>query len=378
MIQSVWLSKLIQKILNEPGNALSDSHNNVRRIFSAEEDYIILLEPDRSRGAVLYSGKDTTVILSDDSIGGKAEQLEKAAACREISDVGSDLCIPLKNYQTDAFAVLILTGKAGQRPDETAEYTVSNFAAFLYSEGMGGILASENPTVVSVKDLEVSYRHDGFVTKAVRGVSFDICANELAVIEGASGCGKTSLLNCVGGMLTPSAGSILFNGKDVARMNRAELAEYRRDSVGFIFQHYNLIADLTVEENVAIAATIGKESMSVNEALRMVGMDTKADRYPTQLSGGQQQRVCIARAIVKRSDFLICDEPTGALDTENSSQVIQILQSLAKEQGIAVIMITHNPLFSLIADHCLKMSDGMIVEEIRQPFPLPAKELQLK
>ena len=377
MIRSVWLSKLIRKTINEPGNVLFDSHNNVRKIFSAEEDMIILLEPDRSKGTILYSGKDTTVIFSDDSIGEKAEQLEKAAACREISDVGNNLCIPLRNYQTDVFAVLVLPGKAGMRPDEAAENTISNFAAFLYSEGMGGILASKNMTVLSVKDLEVSYRHDDVVTKAVRGVSFDICANELAVIEGASGCGKTSLLNCVGGMLTPSAGSIMFKGKDVAQMNRTELSEYRRNSVGFVFQRYNLIADLTAEENVAVAATIGRESMGVSEALRMVGMEDKADRYPNQLSGGQQQRVCIARAIVKRSDFLICDEPTGALDTENSSQVIQILQKLAKEQGIAVIMITHNPLFSLIADHCFKMSDGMMVGEIRQPFPLLAKELEL-
>ncbi len=378
MIQSVWLSKLLQKILNEPGNGLFVSHNNVRKIFSAEEDLIILLEPDRSRCASLYSGKDTTIILSDEGLRGKAEQFEKAAACREISDVGNDLCIPLKNYQTDVFAVIILPGKAGLRPDEAGENAISNFAAFLYSEGMGGIIASENPTVISVRDLEVSYRHDGFATKAVRGVSFDICANELAVIEGASGCGKTSLLNCVGGMLTPSSGSILFKGKDVARMNRKELSELRRDSVGFVFQHYNLISDLTVEENVSIAASMGRESMSVSEALRMVGMEHQANKYPTQLSGGQQQRACIARAIVKRSDYLICDEPTGALDTENSSVVIRILQSIAKEQGIAVIMITHNTLFSLVADHCFKMSDGMIIEDIRQPFPLPAKELQLK
>ena len=378
MIQSVWLTKLLQKILNEPGNALSVSHENVRRVFAAEEDLILLLEPDRSLGSVLYAGKDTAVILSEDLTEKRAEQLKKAAACREVLDADNDLCIPLRLSQTDVFAVLVFPGKAGMRPDEAAENAVDNFAAFLYSEGMGGILVSGNPTVVSVKDLEVTYHNGNVETKAVRGISFDICKNELAVIEGASGCGKSSLLNCVGGMLTPSAGSILFHGKDVAKMSRSELSAYRRDSVGFIFQHYNLIADLTAEENVAIAAGISKGSMTVEESLRLVGMEKEASRYPNQLSGGQQQRVCIARAIVKHSDLLICDEPTGALDTENSSQVIRILQDLAKKQGIAVIMITHNPLFSLIADHCFKMSDGLLISETRQPFPLPAKDLQLK
>ena len=148
--------------------------------------------------------------------------------------------------------------------------------------------------------------------------------------------------------------------------------------MGFIFQRYNLIGDLTAKENVEVASSIVKNALSAEEVLKMVGLENKIDSYPSQLSGGEQQRVCIARALVKKPKLLLCDEPTGALDTVNAASIIRILQNLAKESKIAVVMITHNPNYVVCADHCISMRNGCIVEEVFQPFALNARDIDLR
>ena len=178
--------------------------------------------------------------------------------------------------------------------------------------------------------------------------------------------------------MRPTGGSILWKGKDITVANDKELTLYRREKIGFIFQRYHLISDLTARENVEIAAAIVKNPLSADEVLEMVGLGEKANSYPSQMSGGEQQRVCIARALVKQSDILLCDEPTGALDTENAKQVISVLQKLTQQRGIPVMMITHNPCFSALAGHCITMSNGIIVEEVYQPFPLDVESIVLR
>ena len=210
----------------------------------------------------------------------------------------------------------------------------------------------------------------------LNGFNLEIKEGELVALLGASGCGKTTLINALGGMLEAASGSIFWKGKNIVGMSDKELTKHRKDNIGFIFQKYNLINDLTAEENIRIVASLVKNPLSASEVLDMVGLSDKAKKYPSQLSGGEQQRVCIARALVKRAEMIICDEPTGALDTENALQVVRILQGLTKEQGTPVLMITHNQNFSALADHGFIMKDGQIVDEFLQPFAISAYDLK--
>lgn len=231
---------------------------------------------------------------------------------------------------------------------------------------------------LKVENLEVSYQVGQRRQIVIQDLTLEISHGEMTVIFGPSGCGKTSLLNTMGGMLTPSGGSVLWNGTDVTRMSERQKNAYRRDAVGFVFQQYNLIYDLTVEENIRVAAALAKDPRPVSEVLNLVGLSGREGSYPAQMSGGEQQRVCIARALVKRAGILLCDEPTGALDSKNAAQVLAILQDLTQNHGVSVVMITHNPLFAAIADHCITMRDGCIIEEYRQDSPLPVEQLALQ
>lgn len=360
------------------GCPLNVSHVAVRNSLSAKDELLLLKEPDGTISSVYYINDITMVELPEDMKKNRADIILKAASLHETTVIDGALCIPLHLDQTSDFAVLIFKD-CNATPNEDTLKAVSAFAAFLYYDGMGGILKSPNEALINVNDLEVTYDNGSIKSKVIKGISFCINKGELCVLQGASGCGKTTTLNAISGMLTPSGGSIMFRGKDIAGMNKKELATYRRDSVGFVFQHYNLIGDLTIAENVELASGLSESPMDTMEALSLVGMENEANKYPSQLSGGQQQRACIARAIAKRSELLICDEPTGALDTENSSIVVRILRDLAVKQGIAVVMITHNPAFALIAHHCIVMSDGKIApkDDIFQPFPLEASRLSL-
>lgn len=232
--------------------------------------------------------------------------------------------------------------------------------------------------VIQIKDLVVEYKSGNTITRAVDKVNLDICSNEMTIILGSSGCGKTSLLNCVGGMLTPTSGQILWNGKDITKFNDSQKTEYRRDAIGYIFQQYNLIPDLTASENIETAACLIKDPPPTIEMLDIVNLQNKGNNYPSQMSGGEQQRVCIARAIGKRPQVLLCDEPTGALDTKNAIMVMQILQDLATENGIPVVVITHNPEFADLANHYVLIRDGKIIEEKNQDNPKKAKDLEFK
>ena len=198
------------------------------------------------------------------------------------------------------------------------------------------------------------------------------------MIFGASGSGKSSILNVLGGMLTASNGKVYYYDQDITNLNDEQRTDYRCNAIGFIFQKYNLISGLTVEENIKIASSLVKNPLSVNEVLEMVGLSGKEKKFPNELSGGEQQRVCIARALVKCSKILLCDEPTGALDSENSLRVMRIIQNIAKERGIPVVVITHNPNMVVFADHSITISNGQVVQDVFQPFPLSVSDLYNK
>ena len=203
-------------------------------------------------------------------------------------------------------------------------------------------------------------------------VNFTVEKGELVVILGSSGAGKSTLLNILGGMDTASEGSVVIDGKDIARYNSHQLTDYRRTDVGFVFQFYNLVSNLTAKENVELASQIVRNASDPEEVLRSVGLGERMANFPAQLSGGEQQRVAIARAVAKNPKILLCDEPTGALDYRTGKQVLQILEDMSRRQGATVIIVTHNAAIAPIADRVIRMHDARVqaVEINRKPTPI--------
>ena len=210
---------------------------------------------------------------------------------------------------------------------------------------------------------------------ALRGVELEIRAGEFIVLLGPSGSGKSTLLNILGGLDTPTAGSVSFHEKDLSRAGEAELTRYRRENVGFVFQFYNLIPALTARENVALVTDIAARPMPAAEALAWVGLAERLDHFPSQLSGGEQQRVAIARAIAKRPQVLLCDEPTGALDYETGKLVLEVIARTNAELGTTAMVITHNAAIAAMADRVLRLGDGRIVGESRPERKLTPAEI---
>ncbi|MGQ7595635.1 ABC transporter ATP-binding protein [Streptococcus suis] len=208
------------------------------------------------------------------------------------------------------------------------------------------------------------------------GVSFEIEKGELVIILGSSGAGKSTLLNILGGMDSADEGQILIDGVDIAQLTSHQLTNYRRDDVGFVFQFYNLVANLTAKENVELAAEIVQDALDAEEVLEQVGLGHRINNFPAQLSGGEQQRVAIARAVAKKPKLLLCDEPTGALDYQTGKQVLQILQDMSRKQGATVIIVTHNAALAPIADRVIRMRDARVHEIILNPHPQDIASLE--
>ena len=195
---------------------------------------------------------------------------------------------------------------------------------------------------------------------ANQDVSFEIEKGELVIILGASGAGKSTVLNILGGMDTNDEGQVLIDGVDIAKLNSHQRTNYRRDDVGFVFQFYNLVANLTAKENVELASEIVSDALDPEAVLREVGLGNRLDNFPAQLSGGEQQRVAIARAVAKNPKILLCDEPTGALDYQTGKQVLGILQDMSRKKGATVIIVTHNGALAPIADRVIRMHDAKV------------------
>lgn len=217
-------------------------------------------------------------------------------------------------------------------------------------------------TALAARDLTKVYRMGAIEVFALRGVDVDLRKAELVVLLGPSGSGKSTLLNILGGLDTPSSGQIRFGDQPLALDSERALNQYRRNHVGFVFQFYNLIPSLTARENVALVTEIARDPMSPAEALTLVGLGDRLDHFPAQLSGGEQQRVAIARAIAKRPDLLLCDEPTGALDSKTGILVLEAIIKINRELGTTTALITHNAVIAEIANRVLYFADGRIVE----------------
>ena len=222
----------------------------------------------------------------------------------------------------------------------------------------------QTPTL-QARGLSKVYRTGELEISALCQVDFDLYEGELVVLLGASGSGKSTLLNILGGLDRPTTGSVLFREQDLADMNDKDLTLYRRDHVGFVFQFYNLVASLTARENVELVTEIAPNPMTADEALSLVGLGDRMDHFPAELSGGEQQRVAIARAIAKRPGILMCDEPTGALDSKTGILVLEAIAQTNRELGTTTAVITHNAVIADMADRVIVISDGC-VQEVRE------------
>ena len=229
---------------------------------------------------------------------------------------------------------------------------------------------------LQVKNLKKSYGEGGSYIQVLKGIDLSVEEGLMCVIQGTSGSGKSTLLNCIGGLDCVDSGSIQVDGREIVGLKSGELSEYRRDCLGFIFQFYNLIPNLTVRENICVCRYLTRDPMDVDELLEVLGLTEHQNKFPSQLSGGQQQRCAIARALVKNPKLLLCDEPTGALDSKTPRDILVLLEKINQKYGTTMLIVTHNNAIKNMVHQVIFMKDGMILENRVNAERIPASELE--
>ena len=229
---------------------------------------------------------------------------------------------------------------------------------------------------IEVRDVTKTYKMGEVEIKAVDEIGFGIDKGEFVVIVGPSGAGKTTILNILGGMDSLTSGRVVLDGDEISSYNAMQLTTYRRYDVGFVFQFYNLVQNLTAIENVELAAQICKNPMDAAKVIDLVGLHDRAQNFPAQLSGGEQQRVAIARALAKNPKLLLCDEPTGALDYNTGKAVLQLLQDCSRKNGMTVVIITHNQALTAMADRVVSVKSGVVIDVRRNEYPIPIENIE--
>lgn len=237
---------------------------------------------------------------------------------------------------------------------------------------MGGVMK----TIIKAEKVDKIFGSGQNEVHALDHVSFDIAEGELCIILGPSGAGKSTLLNLIGGMDSISGGRLMVDSDDIGQYSRKQMTDYRRNKVGFVFQFYNLMPNLTALENVELSTELKKDSLKPEDVLDSVGLKDRMDNFPSQLSGGEQQRVSIARAIAKNPKFILCDEPTGALDYVTGKEILSLLSSAARKEGKTVIIVTHNSALAEMGDHLLRIRNGRIQEDRRNENPKDIKDIE--
>jgi len=230
--------------------------------------------------------------------------------------------------------------------------------------------------ILSTRNLSKSYQMGEVEVKALVDTTFQVEEGEFVVILGPSGSGKSTLLNLIGGMDTPTRGQVFLRDEEITAYNERELTAYRRNKVGFVFQFYNIMANLTARENVELATEISQNPLDIDQVMEAVDLSQRQDHFPSQLSGGEQQRVSIARAVAKNPEILLCDEPTGALDYNTGISILSLLKRVNREMGKTLLVITHNGDIARIADRVIKMRSGQIIEDILETSPLNVEDIK--
>ncbi len=236
----------------------------------------------------------------------------------------------------------------------------------------------DNPDdiILELTDIRRTFRMGEVSVQVLKGVSFQVRRGEFLAVVGPSGSGKTTILNLIGGLDSPTSGIIRFRDQDLTKANSRELTRYRRDAVGFVFQFYNLVPNLTARENILVTTEISRDPRDVDEVLELVGLTDRADHFPAQLSGGEQQRISIARAVAGNPELLLCDEPTGALDFETGKKVLRVLLDLNRQLGKTVIVITHNSALAQVADRVIHLRSGEISSVDINESPIAPEEVE--
>ncbi|MBR3267180.1 MAG: ABC transporter ATP-binding protein [Oscillospiraceae bacterium] len=229
---------------------------------------------------------------------------------------------------------------------------------------------------LQVKDVKKSYGKDTSYVQVLKGISTGLERGQMCVIQGTSGSGKSTLLNCIGGLDTMDSGSITVDGKEIFGLKPAQLSDYRRDNLGFIFQFYNLVPNLTVRENIQICQHIAEKPLDMDELLETLGLTEHQNKFPAQLSGGQQQRTAIARALIKNPKLLLCDEPTGALDSKTSRDILILLEEINAKYGTTMLIVTHNNSIKNMVHKVIIIKDGLVKKEYMNETRTPAAELE--
>ena len=289
------------------------------------------------------------------------------------------ICVPLNNLHDVIGCVQIVNKKDGTPYDSEELQLCERMAALaaitIDEKGLLVDLGEKKETLAVLKNVTKEYPSGDGTVKVLKGINLDIYKNEFVVVLGESGCGKSTLMNIVGGMDALTDGTLIVEGKDFSHPSEAELTKYRREYVGFIFQSYNLMPNLTAQENVQFIAELVEDPMPSEEAIAKVRLSDHANSFPGQMSGGQQQRVSIARAIVKKPKLILADEPTAALDYATSIEVLSVVEDIVRNQGATVMMVTHNSEIAKMADRVVKVRSGRIASIKKNLHPQHAEEL---
>lgn len=323
-------------------------------------------------GEVFKTGKPVTYKV------GEAKNVRLAGADGPAITDKRVMCVPISTPQ-HVIGCLLLTCKVEGDYTEDEVKTCENCCAILAidieDKGFEFRPFEQREPIVSVRGIIKEFKSGEEMRRILKGVDLDVYPGELMVVLGESGCGKSTLLNIIGGMDRMTDGQLVVDGRDMSKPSEDELTEYRRNYIGFIFQSYNLMPNLSAMENIEFIGEIAKEPMDSMEALRMVGLEDKSGNLPSALSGGQMQRISIARALVKNPKIILADEPTAALDYETSIMVLKVIEQIVKERKTTVLMVTHNPEIAKMANRVIKLRDGKISSIRVNLHPLRAEEL---
>lgn len=395
LVQTLWLVMDKLRDANQLEDALSGSLDIMRNATGSTKGTIWMLDDQSGRAiAIITSGTHESIgesaapgegIIGETLASGTSRRY-RAEEVRNLKFAGPDsgsitgknlLCVPIRTPK-NITGCMLLSGKEEAYTEDdqnVCENCCSILALDIEDKGFSFRPFEDREPIVSVRGIIKEFMSGEEIRRILKGVDLDVYPGELVVVLGESGCGKSTLLNIIGGMDTMTSGELYVNGKDMSNPTEDELTNYRREYIGFIFQAYNLMPNLSAYENVEFIGEISDDPMDSMEALELVGLDDKADSMPTALSGGQMQRVSIARALVKDPKIILADEPTAALDYDTSIKVLSVVEKIVKERKTTVLMVTHNPEIAKMANRVVRVRDGKISSIRVNLHPLSATDL---